>query len=472
MPARVGGRTKSQTTLERFLAPVPGVLERLAAGKALRLEVPRASLATYRPSPRRKDPVSILEAQATTRLQHLIPVRYARMLTSPFAFLRGSAAVMAQDLSPSPVTGITVQACGDMHLSNFGVFASAERSLVFGINDFDETLPGAWEWDLKRLVASIVVAVRFLGGDRVVAETAARAAVTSYRERCREYADMGHLQLWYATIKDKDILARLSPEVRAKAELLFAKAKKRGHLQVLEKMTSLVDEKQRIIEEAPLIVRETRTQKGKPIAEAVGALFEEYLQSLGHDRQTLLSKYRLVDVARKVVGVGSVGTRCWVILLQGASENDPLFLQFKEAQPSVLAPYFKTQVFQNEGRRVVEGQRLIQGAPDIFLGWGKIEGHDFYMRQLRDMKGSVEFDPNDWRPRGVQEYSMLCGWALALAHSKSGDAAMISGYAGKSDALDDALATFAFAYADQTESDYQSLKKAAKEKRIPVATKF
>jgi uncharacterized protein (DUF2252 family) len=264
----------------------------------------------------------------------------------------------------------------------------------------------------------------------------------------------------------------LSPEVRAKAELLFAKAKKRGHLQVLEKMTSLVDDKQRIIEEAPLIVRETRTQKGKPIAEAVGVLLEQYLQSVAHDRQTLLTKYRLVDVARKVVGVGSVGTRCWVILLKGAGENDPLFLQFKEAQPSVLAPYFKTQVFQNEGRRVVEGQRLIQGAPDIFLGWGKIEGHDFYMRQLRDMKGGVEFDPNDWRPRGVQEYSMLCGWALALAHAKSGDAAMIAGYAGKSEALDDALATFAVAYADQTERDYEALKKAAKERRIPVASKF
>ena len=472
MPARSSQRKFSQPTLERFMRPVPGVAERLAAGKALRLEVPRASLATFQPPPRRKDPVAILEAQAKTRLAQLIPVRYARMLTSPFAFLRGSAAVMAQDLSRSPLTGLTVQACGDMHLSNFGVFASAERNLVFGINDFDETRTGAWEWDLKRLVASIVVAVRFLGGDRVVAETAARSAVSSYRERMREYAEMGHLQLRYATIKDKDLLAALSPPIRRKAEQIFTKAKKRGHLQVLEKMTALVDDKQRIIEEAPLIVRETRSQKGTPIAEAVGLVLERYLSSLAYDRQVLVSQYRIVDVARKVVGVGSVGTRCWVLLLQGASQADPLFLQYKEAQASVLAPYFKAQDFKNEGRRVVEGQRLIQAAPDIFLGWGEFEGHHFYMRQLRDMKGSVEFDPENWRPEGVAEYSMLCGWALALAHAKSGDAAMIAGYVGKSEALDDALATFAFAYADQTDRDFEALKKAAREKRIQVANKF
>ena len=465
-----GGRSRAM--LERFIKPVPGVAERLAAGKALRLEVPRESLGAFQLPPRRKDPVGILEGQARTRLPQLIPVRYARMLTSPFAFLRGSAAVMAQDLSGSPVTGIMVQACGDMHLSNFGVFASAERNLVFGINDFDETLPGPWEWDIKRLVASIVVAIRFLGGNRGVAEEAARSAVSSYRERMRGYAEMGYLQLRYANIKDNDVLAFLSPELRKKAEQIFAKAKKRGHLQVLEKMTSLVDDKQRIIEEAPLIVRETRTQKGRPIAEAVGLVLEEYVSSLAHDRQVLVSNYRLVDVARKVVGVGSVGTRCWVLLLKGANEADPLFLQYKEAPPSVLVPYFKTQKFNNEGRRVVEGQRLIQAAPDIFLGWGEFDGHDFYMRQLRDMKGGLEFDPDNWRPKGMQEYSMLCGWALALAHAKSGDAAMIAGYVGKSEVLDDALATFAFAYADQTERDFEALNKAAREKRIVVASKF
>jgi uncharacterized protein (DUF2252 family) len=463
---------RPRATLDRFLRPIPTVAERLASGKALRGEVPRASLASLQLRPGRKDPVAILEAQAKSRLAALIPVRYARMLTSPFAFLRGSAAVMAQDLSRSPITGLTVQACGDMHLANFGVFASAERSLVFGINDFDETLPGAWEWDLKRLVASVVVALRFLGGDRVVQEAAVRSAVRAYRERLREFSEMGYLQLRYATIKDKDVLDSLSPETRNRAEALFAKSRKRGHLQVLEKMTALVDKKQRIIEEAPLIVRETRTQRGTPIVEAVGHVLERYLASLAHDRQVLVSSYRLVDVARKVVGVGSVGTRCWVVLLQGASTGDPLFLQFKEAQPSVLAPYFKAQSFKNEGRRVVEGQRLIQGAPDIFLGWGEYEGVDFYFRQLRDMKGSVEFDPENWRAKGMQEYAGLCGWALALAHAKSGDAAMIAGYVGKSDVLDDALSAFAFAYADQTDRDFEALRKAAREKRIPVATAF
>jgi uncharacterized protein (DUF2252 family) len=394
------------------------------------------------------------------------------MLTSPFAFLRGSAAVMAEDLSRSPNTGLTVQACGDMHLANFGVFASAERNLVFGINDFDETLPGPWEWDLKRLVASIVVALRFLGGDQVVQEAAPRCAVRNYRERLREFAGMGHLQLRYATIRDKDVLACLSPETRKRAEALFAKSRKRGHLQVLEKMTSLVDEKQRIVEDAPLIVREKRTQQGTPIADAVERVLERYLASLALDRQVLVTKYRLVDVARKVVGVGSVGTRCWIILLQGASEADPLFLQFKEAQPSVLAPFFEAKTFKNEGQRVVEGQRLIQAAPDIFLGWGEIEGSDFYIRQLRDMKGSVEFDAENWRPKGMVEYAGLCGWALALAHAKSGDAAMIAGYVGKSTVLDDALTAFAFAYADQTARDFEALKKAAREKRISVASTF
>jgi len=456
----------------RFIRPVAGISERFAAGKALRVRVPRASLAAFEVPPRRSGPLAILEDQAKTRIPELVPVRYARMLTSAFAFLRGSAALMAQDLSRSPTTGIRVQACGDMHLANFGVFASAERNLVFGINDFDETLEGAWEWDLKRLVASIVVAVRFLGGDSVVAEASARSAVSSYRKRMREYAEMGHLQIWYATIKDTDILASLSPEVRKRAEVLFAKSKKRGHLQVLEKMTSLVNEKQQIIEEAPLIMRETHTQKGTPVAQSLAHVMERYLESLAHDRRSLVSQYRIVDVARKVVGVGSVGTRCWVILLQGSGPDDPLFLQFKEAQQSVLAPYFKSEGFKNQGRRVVEGQRLIQGAPDIFLGWGEIEGHNFYMRQLRDMKGSVEFDPATFRPKGIEEYSMLCGWALALAHAKSGDAAMIAGYAGKSEALDDALASFAASYADQNERDFETLQKAAREKRVPVAKKF
>jgi uncharacterized protein (DUF2252 family) len=470
-PSRRGSKKDvvGHPTLGHFLAAHPAVNERLAAGKALRLEVPRASLGEFRPPPRRKDPVSILEAQGRTRLQNLVPIRYARMLASPFAFLRGAAAIMAQDLSGSPVTGIDVQACGDMHMANFGVFASAERNVIFGINDFDETLPGPWEWDLKRLVASIVVGCRFLGADRELCGAASHAAVGSYRRRIRDYAGMGHLEIWYATIREADVLAVLSPAVRRRAEQMFAKARGRGHLQVLEKLTNLVDDKHHIVEDAPLIVRDRLTEKGKPLAPALDLVLGRYLASLPQDRQVLLSRYRLVDVARKVVGVGSVGTRCWVLLFQGASSADPLFLQVKEAEASVLAPYLKGPRFDNQGQRVVVGQRLIQPAPDIFLGWAESENINFYVRQLRDMKGGVEFDPDNWRPQGLLEYSTVCGWALALAHAKSGDAAMIAGYAGKSEALDEALTGFAFAYADQTDRDHAALEKAARTRRIQVA---
>ena len=457
-------------TLGHFLAAQPAAKERMAAGKALRLEVPRANLGEFRPSARRKDSLAILEAQGRTRLQKLLPIRYARMLASPFSFLRGAAAIMAQDLNGSPVSGIDVQACGDMHVANFGVFASAERNLIFGINDFDETLPGPWEWDLKRLVASIVVAGRFLGADRELCAAASHAAVGSYRRRIREYAGMGHLEIWYATIKEADVLAALSPPVRRRAEQIFGKARGRGHIQVLEKLTNLVDDEHHIVEDAPLIVRDTQTEKGTPLAPALDLVLGHYLASLAPDRQMLISRYRLVDVARKVVGVGSVGTRCWILLFQGASAADPLFLQLKEAQESVLAPYLDNAPrFASQGQRVVVGQRLIQPAPDIFLGWGESEGRQFYVRQLRDMKGGVEFDPDNWRPQGMLEYSAMCAWALALAHAKSGDAAMIAGYAGKSEALDDALTGFAFAYADQTERDHAALEKAARTRRIPVA---
>jgi uncharacterized protein (DUF2252 family) len=462
----------ARPTLGHFLAAQPAVEERLSAGKALRLEVPRASLGEFRPPPRRKDPVAILEAQGRTRLQKLVPIRYARMLASPFAFLRGAAAIMAQDLSGSPVTGIDVQACGDMHMANFGVFASAERNVIFGINDFDETFPGPWEWDLKRLAASVVVGGRFLVADRELCGAASHSAVGSYRRRIREYAGMGHLETWYATIREADVLAVLSPAVRRRAEQMFAKARGRGHIQVLEKLTNLVDDKHHIVEDAPLIVRDRLTEQGKPLAPVLDLVLGRYLASLPNDRQVLMSRYRLVDAARKVVGVGSVGTRCWVLLFQGASAADPLFLQVKEAQASVLAPYVKGPRFDNQGQRVVVGQRLIQPAPDIFLGWAEIEHLHYYVRQLRDMKGGVEFDPDNWQREGLLEYSALCGWALALAHAKSGDAAMIAGYTGKSEALDDALTGFAVAYANQTERDHAALEKAARSRRIPVAKVF
>jgi uncharacterized protein (DUF2252 family) len=450
--------------------PAPSIEERMAAGKAIRAKRPHEGHAAYRPSSKRQDPVAILEEQAKTRLPALVPIRYARMLANPFAFLRGSAAIMAADLAHTPVTGLSVQACGDMHVANFGVFASAERNLVFGINDFDETLPGRWEWDLKRLAASAVVATRYLGGDKTLCDSAAHAAVRGYRKRMRDYARMGHLEVWYSRINAEDIVTLLSPAFRERARQVLAKARARGHMQVLDRMSELVDDRQRIIEERPLIVRETRTPEGRPVGEVLAETFDIYVSSLPDERKPLIARYRIADVARKVVGVGSVGTRCWVVLLTGNGPDDPLFLQYKEAQPSVLAPYSKTPAWACEGKRVVVGQRMIQGAPDVFLGWGIAKnGVHFYMRQLRDMKGGAAFDPAVTPVKSMPEYSKLCGWALAQAHAKSGDPALIAGYLGKSDAMDDAVARFAFAYAEQTDRDYDALKQAAKQKRIQVA---
>lgn len=424
----------------------------------------------YKPAENRVDPVSILEEQAKSRLPFLVPIRYARMLTSPFAFLRGSAAVMAADLAAgAKTTGITVQACGDMHIANFGVFGSAERNLVFGINDFDETLPGPWEWDLKRLTTSIVSAGRFLGANHKLCEESVLAAVESYRKHMKKYANMGYIQLYYETIKGSDILNVISPSARKGAEKIFEKASKRTHMQVLAKLTDIVDEKNLLRVNSPFIVRETQTYSGKPIEEALGLVVESYFESLSDEKKQLLNHYSIVDVVRKVVGVGSVGTRCWVIFLKGNHSGDPLFLQVKEAQPSVLEPFAEKSIYSNQGHRVVAGQRIIQAAPDIFIGWGESEGIHFYVRQLRDMKGGVEMDPNKVKIKNLPQYTALCGWALALAHAKSGDAAMLAGYAGKGTELDKAMARFAFSYAEQTEKDFQSLAEAAKNGRITVA---
>jgi len=461
----------SHEILNHFKSKQLSIEERFAAGKELRKKFPRLSQGEYKPAANRVDPVSILEEQAKTRLPDLIPIRYARMLTSPFAFLRGAAAIMAADLSANgETTGITVQACGDMHVANFGVFASAERNLIFGINDFDETLPGPWEWDLKRLVASIVASGRFLGADKDLCRESVIEAVSTYRKKLKEYAYMGNMELWYSTINSKDVLKVLNPSARKAAQKIMSKARQRTHMQVLGKMTDLVDEKYRLKVNAPFIVRETHTQSGRSIEEALGLLLESYFKSLAHDRKTLLKNYRIVDVTRKIVGVGSVGTRCWIIFLTGNNPNDPLFLQVKEAQPSVLEQFVNgSSSHTDHGRRVVEGQRLIQGAPDIFLGWGELDGIRFYIRQLRDMKGGVEFDPKTVKLENMPQYSALCAWALALAHAKSGDAAMIAGYAGNSEELDEAMVNFAFAYADQTEKDFNALAEAAKNGRIKVA---
>jgi len=463
-------KMKSDEILTHFHSKTKTIEERIAAGKALREKFPRANQAIYQPSAKRVDPVAVLEKQAETRLQDLIPVRYARMLASPFAFLRGSAAVMAADLAASGNTSsINVAACGDMHVSNFGVFASAERKLIFGINDFDEAHWGAWEWDLKRLTTSIVSSGRFVSFSDKVCEDAIYAAVNSYRKHMKDYAEMGYLQLWYETMSEKAILNTLDPKQKKAFSKLTDKARTRTHMQVLDKLTDVIDDKYRLREDAPFIVRETHVQNGMPVDQALGLLLESYMQSLTDDRQFLLKKYRIADVARKVVGVGSVGTRCWIILLTGNHDDDPLFLQVKEAQPSVLEPFTNKTIFSNEGQRIVAIQRLIQGAPDIFLGWGQLNEHQFYVRQLRDMKGSAEFVKEGAVRDNFVDYCKLCGWALAQAHAKSGDAAMIAGYAGNSEELDEAMAKFAFAYAEQTEKDYDALVKAAKSGRVKVA---
>lgn len=462
-------------TLLDYVGQRPSLQERFAAGKALRNRVARADHANYKPADNRLDPIGLLEAQNRARVAKLVPVRFARMLASPFAFLRGSAAVMAADIAPGPTSGIQVQACGDMHVANFGLFGSAERNLVFAINDFDETFPGPWEWDLKRLAASAAVAACFVGGDKAAMTDAARTIVKAYRKNIRRYAETPYLQVWYERIDESAVLAAMSPKVRRRAERVMDKARAKGHMAMLDRLTEESQGVHRIIEELPLIVRETHTEAKVPVAAAINSFLQSYTESLSFDRRHLLSRYRIVDVARKVVGVGSVGTECWIVLLMGLDNDDPLFLQIKEASRSVLAPYSPAALpYENEGRRIVAGQRLIQGSPDIFLGWGTIRAArdmDFFARQLADLKGGVKFVEGERETlSSLAEYWALCGWALALAHAKSGDAAMIAGYCGKSDELDDAMAKFALAYEKQTNQDYDALDKARKSGRIQVAS--
>ena len=462
--------------LENFTAPRLSMAERLTAGKALREKTPRSEHARLPPRRRSMHPLPIIEAQNATRYQPLVPVRWARMLASPFGFLRGAAAVMAADLAATPSTGLDVMACGDMHLLNFGLFASAERNLVFAINDFDETHPGPWEWDLKRLATSAAVAAAYCGGDRIAAQAAAHAAVETYVRRMRLYAELGYLATWYDLIDEQSILAAAPPHARRSIHLIMDKAHAKGHMRALDRMTAEIDGEHRILEEPPLIVRETHLPNGTPINVAVDLLLRSYIASLPDDRVRLLSRYRIVDIARKVVGVGSVGTSCWVVLFEGLDSGDPLFLQVKEATPSVLAPHVKVKLpFSNQGQRVVYGQRMIQGSPDIFLGWGPAEGvtalRQFYVRQLADMKGGISLIENDPDSReNLENYARLCGWALALAHAKSGDAALISGYCGKGAALPDAISEFALAYMEQNARDHAALEAAALKGKITVAS--
>ncbi len=437
--------------------------ERVDVGKSIRERVSRPSHAEWSPPSRRPDPVDVLIRTAKGRQEDLLPIRYARMAASPFAFFRGAAAIMALDLAPTPVTGLTVQTCGDAHLSNFGTFASPERNLCFDLNDFDETLPGPWEWDLKRLVASLVVAARDIGLKPKEADKAVSAASASYRRRVAEFAEMRHLDLFYYRIDSDEVLALASDSTRFHFERALAKARRRTNEGSAPKLVEFVDGGHRLKVEPPL----TTPVEDPRIDAGIRRLLEEYRPTLHADRRLLLSRYSVVDVAHKVVGVGSVGRRCYVAFLMGSDTDDPLFLQIKESQQSVLEPYLGRSDLGNHAHRIVTGQRIMQAATDPFLGWGRMGRYDVYVRQMRDMKGSVEVEAMDGQ--ALAEYASLCGWVLARGHARSGSPARIAGYLGRSESFDRAMVRFANRYADQNEADHAALLAAIDAGRVPAA---
>jgi uncharacterized protein (DUF2252 family) len=441
-----------------------------AAGKALRAEVPLDAHAEFVPAASR-DPLALLEEQATDRLPDLRPIRYGRMLQSPFAFYRGSARVMAADLAGAPRSGLKVQMCGDAHVSNFGFFGSPERRLVFDANDFDETLPGPFEFDVKRLVASLAVAGRERGFSRKQARAITLAAAARYRTAMAEFAAARDLEVWYSRIDAEDLLKtlapRLDPKRRKRLSQAFDRARSRDTLQAFGKLTEVVDGRLRIKAQPPLLVplRDLAPGiEGDNPAAAFRGLVRQYRGSLQSDRRALLERYTFADMARKVVGVGSVGTRCWVVLLLGRDDYDPLLLQIKEAGRSVHAEFVGASRYANQGQRVVAGQRLMQQASDMFLGWQRTSGidgveRDFYVRQLRDWKGSIAVE--ELRPEGLEIYGELCAWCLARAHARSGNRIAIAGYLGSSGAFERALAQFAETYAEVTDADHRRLAEAA-----------
>jgi len=443
--------------------------QRRAAGKALRDKVPRESHGEWKERAGRPDPIDILIASNKGRIPELLPIRHGRMLTSPFAYLRGAAAGMAADLSTTPASGIRVQACGDCHLMNFGAFATPERNLIFDINDFDETLPAPWEWDLKRLAASLVAAGRYIGLKERDSLAAALSAARSYRRRMAQYADMRAMEVWYERVDMEQVIAELptaaQKRIRARME------KTRGQSVAEHDFPKLVENtgaRPTIKDNPPLIFHEQGSEREEVRDNVMNAL-KTYRKTLADPYRVLLDRFRLSDLAIKVVGVGSVGTFCAVTLFMAAA-NDPLFLQVKQANASVLEPYAGKSVYSSHGERVVMGQRLMQAASDMMLGWteGKLRGRHFYIRQLRDMKLSAVMETME--SETLRAYAKLCGWTLARAHARSGDATMISGYLGNSGVFDEAVAKFAAAYADQTESDHGALRKAVRDGRLEAAT--
>lgn len=435
--------------------------ERIATGKTLREGVPRSSHAKWKPSTKRRDPIGTLEESNRDRLPELVPIRYGRMLASPFAFLRGSAALMAQDLASTPSTGLRVQACGDCHLLNFGLFATPERNLVFDINDFDETLPAPWEWDIKRLAVSFAIA----GRDNRLSDAENREVVLecarAYRKHLREYSCMSPLEVWYTRLDIETLIAMAPDEKAKKIRQQYAdKARQRIVENLFPKIANEADGLHRLVDQPPLLFHVAESGFEERVREGLA----DYRESLSDERRVLLDRYRLEDFALKVVGIGSVGTRCFVGLFFD-EENHPLMLQFKEACRSALEPHAGKSRYDNQGQRVVSGQRLMQSSSDIFLGWTRgRQGYDYFVRQLRDMKMSIPVEGAS--AVQLKRYAEVCGWTLARAHAKSGDAATISGYLGKGDMFDRALEAFSMDYADQTEKDHAALVKAVRSGRV------
>ncbi len=462
--------TPEEPNVDRWV-PRPWVSseERAAVGSAARERAPRTSQGALELAPDR-DPIAILTEQESDRLQDLVPLRHGRMAASAFAFYRGAPAVMAFDLSSTPRSDLIVQACGDAHISNFGLFASPERSLVFDTNDFDETLPAPWEWDVKRMAASIVIASRENGFSPAEGRSSTLRAVAAYREAMTRLAGMRLLDIWYEKMTSTDIETALDEASqasgeriagRARLDALFEKARKKDRLRATVSMTTVIDGQWRIVDDPP-VVSHVEISGG---AEALEKVFAAYRATLAQNRRELIERYRFVDFALKVVGVGSVGTRCFIVLLEGRDQEDPMILQVKEATASVLEPYTNASEHANHGERVVVGQRLMQTTPDIFLGWTRgAEGRDFYFRQLWDMKGSV--DITTLRPAGLAFYGSLCARTIARAHARSGDAVAIAAYLGTSDKFDGAIADFAETYADQNARDHAEFKAAIADGRV------
>jgi uncharacterized protein (DUF2252 family) len=451
--------------------------ERAARGKAERAEVPRSAHGEWSAPSARRDPVELLEEQAESRVPELVPIRYGRMLVSPFTFYRGAAYLMAADLAGSPRTGLRVQLCGDAHLSNFGGFAAPDRRLVFDVNDFDETLPGPFEWDLKRLAASFAVAGRDLGFPVKDRRGVNLAVTRAYRDAMRALASMKTFDLWYSRVDAEALLAQFQSAASAKRRKLMeknlAKTRAKDSLRAFSKLTTIVDGEPRIISDPPLLVPIEDLSDGRDIEAFARSVNRGYRRTLQGDRRHLLERFRYVHAARKVVGVGSVGTRAWIMLMVGRDNDDPLFLQLKEAQPSVLEPFLGKSEYASHAQRVVEGQRLMQAASDIMLGWHGVAGldgveRDFYFRQLWDEKGSAIIE--GMKPRELAAYAEICGRTLARGHARSGDAVAISAYLGSNDAMDQALADFAELYADQNELDYAALSTAVKTRRVTAQT--